>query len=228
MVNTYIQNLSRQTTAGSFRNYTRCKFLITFWAFKVMKFTTTTVSKQLQLDNCSKHFRRRQVHSKLCLRFISLIKLSTFRFQSTYYPFISEICWTNIVSLSKLSTTDAHLLNMRLQKAENARFSLKWMRFQQQSPEGLEWACKYNWCASRFILWPLLTATASFMGTNALVKINEEWWEPSIMWFIIAPRKEKIKTVALKCILKPFRIDSRLSGKKTPISKNHLHHLSTS
>ena len=190
MVNTYIQNLSRQTTVGSFRNYTRCKFFITFWAFKVMKFTTTTVSRQLQLDNCSNHFRRRQVHFKLCLRFISLIKLSTFHFQSTYYPFISQIRWTNIVSLSKLSTTDAHL-NTRLQRAENTRFSLKWMRFQQQSPEGLEWACKCNWCASRFILWPLLTATASFMGTNGFVKINEEWWEPSIIWFLLLQEKGK-------------------------------------
>ena len=62
-----------------------------------------------------------------------------------------------------------------------------------------------------FILWPLLTATASFMGTNAFVKINEEWWEPSIIWFVIAARKGEKKTAALKRIRKPIEaIQNRL------------------
>ena len=62
-----------------------------------------------------------------------------------------------------------------------------------------------------FILWPLLTATASFMGTNAFVKINKEWWEPSIIWFVIAARKGEKKTAALKWILEPIEaIQNRL------------------
>lgn len=44
-----------------------------------------------------------------------------------------------------------------------------------------------------FILWPLLTAAASFMGTNAFVQINAEWLEPSIIWFVIAARKGEKK-----------------------------------
>ena len=55
-----------------------------------------------------------------------------------------------------------------------------------------------------FIFYPLLTATASFMGTNAFVNINPEWQEPSILWFIIAARKGEKKTAALKHIRKPI------------------------
>lgn len=47
-----------------------------------------------------------------------------------------------------------------------------------------------------FIIWPLLTATASFMGTNAFVQINNEWLEPAIIWFVIAARKGEKKTAA--------------------------------
>ena len=49
-----------------------------------------------------------------------------------------------------------------------------------------------------FILWLLLTAATSIMGTNAFVHINTEWLEPSIIWFIIAARKGEKKTAALK------------------------------
>jgi len=55
-----------------------------------------------------------------------------------------------------------------------------------------------------FILWPLLTAAASFMGTSAFVQINAEWLEPSITWFVIAARKGEKKTAALKRIRKPI------------------------
>jgi hypothetical protein len=41
-----------------------------------------------------------------------------------------------------------------------------------------------------FIVWPLITAAASFMGINAHVKINPEWLEPAITWFVIASCKE--------------------------------------
>ena len=55
-----------------------------------------------------------------------------------------------------------------------------------------------------FIFSPLLTATASFMGTNAFVNSNPEWQEQSILWFIIAARKGEKKTAALKRIRKPI------------------------
>ena len=57
---------------------------------------------------------------------------------------------------------------------------------------------------NEFIFYPLLTATAFFMGTNAFVNINPEWQEPSILWFIIAARKREKKTAALKRIRKPI------------------------
>lgn len=67
-------------------------------------------------------------------------------------------------------------------------------------------------------LCPLITATASFMDTNAFVKINKEWWEPSIIWFVIAARKGEKKTAALKCIRKPIEaIQNRL---KTDLQKD--------
>ena len=45
-----------------------------------------------------------------------------------------------------------------------------------------------------FIFWPLLTAVASFIGTNGQIRINSEWVEPSIMWFVIAAKKGEKKT----------------------------------
>ncbi len=57
---------------------------------------------------------------------------------------------------------------------------------------------------AEFILYPLLTAVASCMGTSASVQINPEWNEPSILWFVIAARKGERKTAALKRIRKPF------------------------
>ena len=103
------------------------------------------------------------------------------------------------------------------------------MQFQQQSTESLEWPCKCNWCAPRIHSLASPHCNSSFMGTNAFVKINEEWWEPSIIWFVIAARKGEKKTAALKRICnlrKPIEAtQNRLSGKKTPMSKNHLHQL---
>ena len=55
-----------------------------------------------------------------------------------------------------------------------------------------------------FIFWPLLTTTASLMGTNASIKINQEWYEPSIIWFVIAARKGEKNTAALKRPRKPI------------------------
>ncbi len=49
-----------------------------------------------------------------------------------------------------------------------------------------------------FIFWPLLTAVASFIGTNGHIQINSESIEPSSMWFVIAAKKGEEKTTALR------------------------------
>lgn len=55
-----------------------------------------------------------------------------------------------------------------------------------------------------FILWPLLTAAAAFIGTNGQIMVNSEWKEPAIIWFVIAARKGEKKTAALRRIRKPI------------------------
>ena len=37
-----------------------------------------------------------------------------------------------------------------------------------------------------YIYFPLLTVSASFMGINAQISINEEWKEPPILWNVVA------------------------------------------
>ena len=55
----------------------------------------------------------------------------------------------------------------------------------------------------KLIFYPLLTAAASFMGTNTFVNINPKWQEPSILCILIAAQKGEKKTAALKDITKP-------------------------
>ncbi len=55
-----------------------------------------------------------------------------------------------------------------------------------------------------FILYPLLTTTAAFMGVNASISINAEWKEPAIMWFIVGAKKGEKKTAALRRLKKPI------------------------
>ena len=52
-----------------------------------------------------------------------------------------------------------------------------------------------------YIYFPLLTVSASFMGVNAKIMINEEWSEPAILWNVVAARKGEKKTAALKRLL---------------------------
>ena len=52
-----------------------------------------------------------------------------------------------------------------------------------------------------YIFFPLLTVSASFMGVNARININEEWSEPAIMWNVVAARKGEKKTAAMKRLL---------------------------
>ena len=55
-----------------------------------------------------------------------------------------------------------------------------------------------------FILFPLITATTSFLGTNAFIRINSEWKEPSIVWSVLAAKKGEKKTAALRQVRKPI------------------------
>ena len=58
-------------------------------------------------------------------------------------------------------------------------------------------------CPDEYIFFPLLTITASFIGTNGTLKINECWEEPSIVWFNVCSRKGQKKTAGLNVIAKP-------------------------
>ena len=58
-------------------------------------------------------------------------------------------------------------------------------------------------CPDEYIFFPLLTITASFIGTNGTVKINECWEEPSIVWFNVCARKGQKKTAGLNVVAKP-------------------------
>lgn len=58
-------------------------------------------------------------------------------------------------------------------------------------------------CPDEYIFFPLLTITASFIGTNSTLKINECWEEPSIEWFNVCARKGQKTTAGLNVIAKP-------------------------
>lgn len=59
-------------------------------------------------------------------------------------------------------------------------------------------------CPIEFIFFPLLTIVAACMGINAQVKVNPIWYEPAILWFIIAANKGQKKTAALRLLKKPL------------------------
>ena len=81
------------------------------------------------------------------------------------------------------------VVNTRLQKAqENRKFSLSSI-FSEDLLKLINGHANAIGVTPEFILWPLLTATASLKGTNAAIKINPEWFEPCIIWFVIAARK---------------------------------------
>ena len=60
-------------------------------------------------------------------------------------------------------------------------------------------------CPEEYILFPLLTVTASFIGTHGRIKINDSWEEPAIVWFNVCARKEQKKTAALNVLARPVR-----------------------
>ena len=108
------------------------------------------------------------------------------------------------MSLSKLTSADMQTVNSRLQKAQRSRLTLQNSHLSDRLLKLVDAHADAIGVPHEFILWPLLTAAASFMGTNAFVQINAEWLEPSIIWFVIAARKGEKKTAALKRIRKPI------------------------
>ena len=108
------------------------------------------------------------------------------------------------MSLSKLSSLDIQKVTSRLKKAQPARaFSISTEFISEELVKLLNAHSNAIGVTPEFILWPLLT-TASQMGTNGNIKINDEWFEPSILWFVIAARKGEKKTAALKRLKKPI------------------------
>ena len=65
-----------------------------------------------------------------------------------------------------------------------------------------------------FLVYPLLTVTAAFMGVNASVRINPEWTKPAIIWFVVAAKKREKKTAALRRLRIPIEdLEKRLQKK---------------
>ena len=93
------------------------------------------------------------------------------------------------------------MLNARLKKAQSSRLQLTNSHFSEHLIGLVNAHANAIGVPHEFILWPLLTATASFMGTNALVHINAKW---SIIWFVIAAKKGENKMAALKRIMRPI------------------------
>ena len=108
------------------------------------------------------------------------------------------------MSLSKLSSTDHHKVTSRIKRAQETRaFAISTELFSESLVKLLNAHSNAIGVPPEFILWPLLTTVASQMGTNGNIQINHEWFEPSILWFVIAARKGEKKTAALKRVKKP-------------------------
>ena len=60
-------------------------------------------------------------------------------------------------------------------------------------------------CPEEYIPFPLLTVTASFIGTHGRIQINDSWEEPAIVWFNVCARKGQKKTAALNVLARPVR-----------------------
>ena len=109
------------------------------------------------------------------------------------------------MSLSKTSSSKSAIFSSRLKKAQASRkFSLSASFFSDELVALINAHSNAIGVTPEFILWPMLTAIASLMGTHAFIKINPEWIEPSIIWFVIAARKGEKKTAGLKRIKNPI------------------------
>ena len=60
-----------------------------------------------------------------------------------------------------------------------------------------------------YIIFPLLTVSAAFMGINARISINDEWREPAILWQLKKAKREK-KTAAMKRLLSTVEVSQIL------------------
>ena len=58
-------------------------------------------------------------------------------------------------------------------------------------------------CPNEYIFFPFLTVTASFIGNNGTIRMNNSWEEPAIAWFNVCARKGQKKTAALNVLAKP-------------------------
>ena len=106
------------------------------------------------------------------------------------------------MSLSKLTPADMQTINARLKKAQASRLPLSDSHLSERLIKLV--TAHAVGVPHEFVLWPLLTAAASFLGTNVFVRINDEWLEPSIIWFIIAARKGE-KIAAFETNTKTYR-----------------------
>ena len=108
------------------------------------------------------------------------------------------------MSLSKLFQSTGKLFTSALKKAQTQRLDIHSTSLLSTSLlQLLTSHANAIGVPNEFILWPLLTTVASFIGTNGHVRINSEWVEPAIIWFVIAARKGEKKTAALRRIRKP-------------------------
>ena len=57
-----------------------------------------------------------------------------------------------------------------------------------------------------YIFLPLLTASASFMGANTSLQINDSWSEPPILWTLVVARKGEKKSAAIKPLLRAVEV----------------------
>lgn len=70
-------------------------------------------------------------------------------------------------------------------------------------------------CPPEFIFFPLLTALAFCAGIQASVKVNPEWSEKLILWFVVAARKGGKKTPALE------RVKDAMAAIETDLQAKH-------
>ena len=131
------------------------------------------------------------------------------------------------MSLSKISSGELQVVNTRLQKAQaNRSFTISTELFSQELVKLIHAHLNAIGVPPEFILWPLLTTTASLMGTNASIKINDEWFEPSIIWFVIAARerRKQLPSNASESPLKNCKRSFMTSGKMMRPKRSQVSH----
>lgn len=71
-------------------------------------------------------------------------------------------------------------------------------------------------CPREFLLFPLLSIIASFMGTSACIRFNSFWVEPAILWLIVCARKGEAKSPAGRILRKGIsELEASLQDKFT-------------